>query len=437
MEKPFAVRRKQAILTVPYKFSRKYDLVSRIMTPQGRVMIRLEFAESGDYYSVVTANPVRENFFNKKTPLWERAQSNQLQESPGAVSGQSGVLHQQQRADRQTIDTSDGDVNLRITESDSPRGSITPVDEGYLIRLYDKADLSTMLHETGHFFLLEMEQDIRAGIADASTIKDLAAIRRWLGAQGDAPLTRAQHEAFARGFERYLREGKAPSRELESIFARFRQWLVHLYRKATSLDVELNDDVRAVFNRMLAAEDGFAAAPLPRQRSAASASGTVSAPAPHSAPRLREGLTRKPDSATARVVSLPEHAVPEFAGMKEFAAWLKDMLAEGGDIEIASTGQTARFTRTNVGASVKRSRSSEHRNAYAGLREMVRNAEYDHYEPADERHPHGGGQDVYYSALRMGDKLYSVKLKLDVVTENEKNRRLDRKSTRLNSSHWS
>jgi len=149
---------------------------------------------------------------------------------------------------------SDGKPLFHSAGNNSPRGSITPVDEGYLIRLYDKADLSTMLHETGHFFLLEMEQDIRAGIADASTIKDLAAIRRWLGAQGDAPLTRAQHEAFARGFERYLREGKAPSRELESIFARFRQWLVHLYRKATSLDVKLNDDVRAVFNRMLTAE---------------------------------------------------------------------------------------------------------------------------------------------------------------------------------------
>ena len=233
---------------------RKYDLVSRIMTPQGRVMIRLEFAQSGDYYSVATAGPMRPQYYDKKTPLWERAQSNQLQESPDAVSGQSG--YQQQAADASSIGASDGDVNLRIADEDgsSPRGSITPVDEGYLIRLYDKADLSTMLHETGHFFLLEMEQDIRAGIADASTIKDLAAIRRWLGAQGDAPLTRAQHEAFARGFERYLREGKAPSRELESIFARFRQWLVHLYRKATSLDVELNDDVRAVFNRMLAAE---------------------------------------------------------------------------------------------------------------------------------------------------------------------------------------
>ena len=305
-----------------------------------------------------------------------------------------------------------------------------PVDEGYLIRLYDKADLSTVLHETGHFFLLEMEQDIRAGIADASTVNDLAVIRRWLGAQGDAPLTRAQHEAFARGFERYLREGKAPSRELESIFARFRQWLVHLYRKATSLDVELNDDVRAVFNRMLAAEDGFAAAPLPRQRSAASASGTVSAPAPHSAPRLREGLTRKPDSATARVVSLPEHAVPEFAGMKEFAAWLKDMLAEGGNVLIKSTGQEARFSSGNLKASLKRSRSREHRNAYAALREMVENAEYDHYEAPDARHPDRGGQDVYYSALRMGDKLYSVKLKLDVVTEPEKRERVATEDTR-------
>ncbi len=72
--------------------------------------------------------------------------------------------------------------------------------------------------------------------------------------------------------------------------------------------------------------------------------------------------------------------------------------------------------------SVKRSRSQEHRNAYAGLREMVENAEYDHYEAPDARHPDRGGQDVYYSALRMGDRLYSVKLKLDVVTEEIKER---------------
>ena len=137
-------------------------------------------------------------------------------------------------------------------------------------------------------------------------------------------------------------------------------------------------------------------------------------------PLVREGFIRKPDSAAARVVRIEENAVPEFSGMKEFANWLKDALAEGGDVQISSTGQTARFTRTNVGASVKRSRSKDHRNAYAALREMVTNAEYDHYEKPDVRHPHGGGQDVYHAALEMGGVLYSVKIKLDVVTRAEK-----------------
>ena len=138
---------------------------------------------------------------------------------------------------------------------------------------------------------------------------------------------------------------------------------------------------------------------------------------------IRGGITRKPDSAAVTVVSVPENAVPEFSGMKEFAKWLKDMLAEGGDVTIASTGQTARFTRTNIEASLKRSRSREHRNAYAGLRKMVENAEYDHYEAPDKRHSGSGGQDVYHSALVMGNKLYSVKLKLDIPTENELSQR--------------
>lgn len=55
---------------------RKYDLVSRAMKPQGRVMIRLEFAESGDFYQVVTAGTVRRKYYDKKNPLWESANLN-------------------------------------------------------------------------------------------------------------------------------------------------------------------------------------------------------------------------------------------------------------------------------------------------------------------------------------------------------------------------
>ena len=43
---------------------------------------------------------------------------------------------------------------------------------------------------------------------------------------------RAGQERLARGFEQYLREGKAPSKRLEGVFARFRKWLMRVYRDA-------------------------------------------------------------------------------------------------------------------------------------------------------------------------------------------------------------
>ena len=135
-----------------------------------------------------------------------------------------------------------------------PRASIIPVSDGYLIQLYKKADLSSLLHETGHFFLMEMEQDMQAGIADDSMRADYATLMTWLGAVEGEPLTREQHEQFARGFEAYLREGKSPSKSLESPFARFKKWLLRIYRQARQLNVELTDDVRGVFDRLLATD---------------------------------------------------------------------------------------------------------------------------------------------------------------------------------------
>ena len=518
----------------------------------------------------------------------------------------------------------------------------------YVIRLFRGANLSTLTHETAHVFFLEMERLEREGLADERMLADLAALREWTAAMDDdAALkaeydryqkhaayggaefdalpdylkedarSRAKQEMLARGFEQYLREGKAPSPQLEGVFARFRKWLMRVYRDALDLHVELSDEVRDVFDRMLAHEEemelraeadsspliqrpkgmrerqtvfqteeknaagvplsrvtriegtvtreeldaalsSLAGQDLPnliegvtaqvnanqkrklesakaREKSVSNgfdfgehngvaaqianawkwaaearrtgdeknnmpdvgirryvsalelngkdafawltvketptglriysvelmdeeklrgslgngiAEATTTAPSGRSfeeiierlakpvneqkqsflqtgndeAPLVREGMTRKPDSAAAKVVSIPGNAVPEFSGMKDFADWLKDMLAEGGNVLIKSTGQEARFSSGNVKASVKRSRSREHRNAYAGLREMVENAEYDHYEKPDERHPDRGGQDVYYSALEMSGKLYSVKLKLDVVTEEQRQR---------------
>ncbi|MEG1825387.1 MAG: hypothetical protein RR501_11495 [Cloacibacillus sp.] len=90
-------------------------------------------------------------------------------------------------------------------------------------------------------------------------------VRSWLAdgmetdtKQGQA-LDRAVHEYFARGFEAYLREGKAPSADLQGVFRRFKAWLCDIYQSITALRVELNDDVRGVFDRMLASDEAIEA----------------------------------------------------------------------------------------------------------------------------------------------------------------------------------
>jgi hypothetical protein len=129
------------------------------------------------------------------------------------------------------------------------------------IGLLADADLSTFLHESGHFYLHVMQDLATATDASSVIAADFDAVKQWVGwKDGQAAFTREQHEQFARGFETYLMEGKAPSSALRSTFARFRAWLVGLYRSLGSLQALLSDDVRGVFDRLLATDDEIAAA---------------------------------------------------------------------------------------------------------------------------------------------------------------------------------
>jgi hypothetical protein len=88
-------------------------------------------------------------------------------------------------------------------------------------------------------------------------------VRDWLNADDSGKFTRAQHEQFARGFETYLMEGKAPSAQLRDAFYRFKRWLVAIYKNLSGLGVELTPEVRKVFDRLLAVDS----ARSPRSRS--------------------------------------------------------------------------------------------------------------------------------------------------------------------------
>ena len=145
-------------------------------------------------------------------------------------------------------------------ENDQARGFITFTPRGeqnrrFQIVLGEKRDLSTVLHEFGHYYLEVMQDLAQSPDAPAQITNDVATIRSWLGAEGDAPLTTDQHEQFARGFEAYLAEGKAPSPELAGAFARFKRWLIQVYKDLTRLNVEINDDIRRVFDRLVATDD--------------------------------------------------------------------------------------------------------------------------------------------------------------------------------------
>lgn len=67
-------------------------------------------------------------------------------------------------------------------------------------------------------------------------------------------------EQFARGFESYLFDGKAPSMALEGVFRRFAVWLKKIYMAVNGLDVNVSDDLRGVFDRLLATDEAIAAA---------------------------------------------------------------------------------------------------------------------------------------------------------------------------------
>jgi hypothetical protein len=176
------------------------------------------------------------------------------------------------------------------------RIAFTPFEGGkpqsFQIELF-RADRSTLAHETAHF-LGEVLGNL-AGAKDAPTElrADYEALLRFMGhgtheerqraagerrslekltqrtAEQEARLTEltAREERLSHAWEVYLSEGRAPAPELAGVFARFRGWMLRIYdtlkgvegqfRERFGEDLGMTDDVRRVFDRMLAGEDAL------------------------------------------------------------------------------------------------------------------------------------------------------------------------------------
>lgn len=101
-------------------------------------------------------------------------------------------------------------------------------------------DVSTLVHEIGHIFRRDLtdQADLETiarlgGLDGAAELADLQ--ERFDTGQimpGDPEYNRLvqAEENFARGWERYLAEGDAPTPELKGVFAKFTDWMLSIYR---------------------------------------------------------------------------------------------------------------------------------------------------------------------------------------------------------------
>lgn len=179
----------------------------------------------------------------------------------------------------------DENVNKTLyQEAEAPKGAyMQNLDRNGVIYLFENADASTFMHETAHFFRKELE-----GFDTARSREMLQKMSEWenqefdkryklkeengryvvtdkvgnviYGAEKpffDAETAReyARNEIFARGFEQYLREGKAPNNYLKQAFRSFWNWLRHLYKAADELGVDINDSIRSVYDEIIGGKD--------------------------------------------------------------------------------------------------------------------------------------------------------------------------------------
>ncbi len=183
--------------------------------------------------------------------------------------------------------TEDAAAALRQEGKDQPRAAYDPSTFTMMLFGGVKADPTSFLHESGHFFMHAMEEMARTATdamseqVKAEWTKALDALgtteEKWAAADQDT--RRRISERFSYTFEEYLASGEAPSAELRGLFSQFRTWMVRVYgavrdalnvlfKRETKTDLPaLTPDLRGVFDRMLASQEAIDMAAAERQQS--------------------------------------------------------------------------------------------------------------------------------------------------------------------------
>ncbi len=128
------------------------------------------------------------------------------------------------------------------------------------IKLFESANETTFLHESGHAFLDVFQDLATRPTASEGIKKDFADMLKFLEVESAADIKTPQHEKFARYFEAYLMEGNAPTRTMRKAFNSFKVWMINAYQnleglaRTAGIKIEMTDDIRGLMDRMIVAE---------------------------------------------------------------------------------------------------------------------------------------------------------------------------------------
>lgn len=198
------------------------------------------------------------------------------------------------------------DYNYRVYRQDHKGSYAGAYDaDQNILHVFEAANQSTVVHESAHWWLsmlnnIAADPELKELAKEYKVLeatlqkaqKDRDAIRAWASyypevmkeykgtliekefKEYEAAIKkdpenkelqeRFIQERFARGFERYLLTGKAPTKELQGTFRRFKKWLINLYK--TTKEIIKNpenylglkdpsDEVKEIFDHMVASEE--------------------------------------------------------------------------------------------------------------------------------------------------------------------------------------
>jgi GGDEF domain-containing protein len=272
-----------------------------------------------------------------------------------------------------------GSISFRVT----PEGR--PVE--FRIEAF-RGDRSTLAHETAHFLSWSLHEIATSDLASPDVRADYDALLKWAGY--DSPEQRlreqdaAKEEKFSHAWEQYLAEGKAPSSALARVFSRFKDWMLRIYRGLGGIgaqyraqhgeDLQLSDEVRGIFGRLLAADES-----LTRARADAGVTGrpdpnvekamtpaereqyrkalvdartgeeaeVAKRAAELDAPELRQARARIAGEVAAELDQRPEYRVQRFLQRGELADGKGGALIEAAipDVFLGEDGQPLRLNR--------------------------------------------------------------------------------------------